>query len=152
MPIYSTRVIARSSIGRFIAECELAAHDTVEKAIDRGAQLSRDFAPVGRDHDPRSIPIVASIKSKMLGSTSGHWYATARHAPFQEFGAGPHIMIGNPGFQFFWESEGKWWVPGLYGTPDVIHHPGNAPQPFMRPAYDIISREIIQIAKGEYPG
>jgi hypothetical protein len=110
------------------------------------------MAPIVHKHYMRSIPLAQSISAKMIGRTAGYWYSTARHAPFQEFGAGPHVMMGNPFFRFYWESKGRWWIPGLTGEPDVIHHPGNRPQPFMKPAYEIVSREIMQIAKGEYPG
>lgn len=157
MPVVSNRVIARSRIGQFIRECEMAGHDTIEKAVERGARLSRDMAPVGREHDPRSIPIRESISSRMFGRTSGHWVATARHAPFQEFGATPHEITA--WVRFFWEKMGReWMLPSEYlmrtgyEGADPIQHPGNRPQPFMRPAYEVIAAQIVQIAKGEYPG
>src|SRR5689334_17961697 len=106
----SGRVVARNSMGEFIRACESAATATVEEAIKEGANLSRAMAPKGGKPDPRTIPLAASIKSEMLSRTSGHWYATARHSLPQEFGAGAHDIPGE--VSFFWEREGRPWIPG----------------------------------------
>jgi hypothetical protein len=87
-----------------------------------------------------------SISAEMLSRTSGQWKATARHALPQEFGAGPHEITGD--VSFFWESEGRMWNPG----DNMIHHPGNPAQPYLRPAYKIISGKLLSIMKRFYPG
>jgi hypothetical protein len=142
----SNRVIARNGIGRFIAACEDAGHDTVEILIERGATASKGMAPV------RSGRLKGSIESHMTGATSGVWQADAPYAMFQEEGTSAHTMIGSPFFRFFWETRGRMWVPGLYGIPDVIDHPGNKPQPFLRPAYEMIMAQAMAVAKSQYPG
>lgn len=148
----SNRVVARNSIGRFISDCEQAAEDTAKDMVERGADLSRDLAPVGSKHDPRSIPIAASIRTHMISRTSGVWKATARHALAQELGARPHTMYGNPFFSFYWEAMGRMWKPGLFGDQDIINHPGNAPQPYLRPAYEMVMAQAMEIARANYPG
>lgn len=142
----SNRVVARNGIGQFISECETAAHDTIEKAVERGATLSRGFAPKGARRDPRTPHLADSIKAEVLSRTSGRWVATARHALAQEKGGAPHLQTGM--VTFFWENEGRMWDPGF----NLIHHPGNPAHPYLRPAYTIIMRDIMQIARGEYPG
>lgn len=153
----SNRVTARNDIGRFIKECEMAAKRTIERAVEEGAQMSRDFAPVGHKVDERTVPLAQSIKSRMLSRTSGEWYATARHALPIEFGAAPHEIYGSPGLKFYWESAGRMFVPAeiYYNQPGlvtVVNHPGNAPQPYLRPAYKAIMDRIMAIARAEYPG
>lgn len=152
----STRVIARDEFGLFIAECEMAGQRTVEKAVDEGARLARDFAPIGHKHDTRTVPLHQSIKTRMRGRTAGEWYSTARHALPQEFGAGPHLITGSPGLSFYWESAGRWFVPAseFYHEANkitIVNHPGNPSHPFLRPSYAAVMNRIMSIAKGEYP-
>jgi hypothetical protein len=142
----SNRVVARSQIGQFIRDCEVAGEKTVEKAIKRGETLSKQLAPVGVKADPRTKSLRDSIESRMLSRTSGEWVATARHALPIEKGAAPHDIPGE--VSFFWENMGRNWIPGT----NVINHPGNAAQPYLRPAYEIVMRDIMAIARGEYPG
>lgn len=139
-------MIARNGIGQFRAECELAAERTVEKAVERGARLSRDFAPSGKKNDPRTSRLKDSIEPRMLGRTQGEWVATARHALPIEKGAVDHDITG--WVNFFWEREGRDWEPGA----NIIKHPGNKAQPYLRPAYKIVMAQIMAIARGEYPG
>lgn len=143
----SGRVIARNSLGRFIADCEQAGHDTVEKSIKRGATMSRRMAP------RKTGALAGSIESHMLSRTSGAWAAHAHYAMWQEEGTAPRQMIGNPYFHFFWENQGRWWQPGFFTDgPDVINHPGNPPSPFLRPAYEAVMAQVMAIARAEYPG
>lgn len=153
----SNQVIARNNLGQFIADVEEAATQTVSDAIEEGAKLSREIAPRGRKDDPRTDSLVDSIKTELTGRTSGRWYSDARHALPQEFGARPHDIRGNPRLEFFWEREGRRWIPAsvLYRQPglvDVVHHPGNRPQPFLRPAYEIVQQKLMEIARKNYPG
>lgn len=142
----SNRVIARDNFGRFIAECKMAATATVKELIEEGTNLSRAMAPASGKPDPRTAPLKASIYGEMLSATSGHWVATARHALPIEFGAGAHQITGWVGF--FWENAGRQWEPG----PNMINHPGNAAQPYLRPAYEVIMSRAISVADKHYPG
>lgn len=148
----SNRVVARNGLGRFIADCEQAGHDTVEKLVDRGAKMSKRMAPEGSDHDPRSIPLKQSIFPRMLGRTAGVWESIARHAMFVEERTNPHTMFGDPVFRFYWENAGRMWIPGLFGEPDIINHPGTEAQPFLRPAYEAIMAQAMRVARSQYPG
>lgn len=148
----SNKVFARNSMGQFIAECEAAGTRVVEHAVEEGAKLSRSFAPVGSRPDLRSIPLRESIASQMTGARTGHWFSASRHALPVEFGAGPHTIVGHPFLKFYWESAGRWWIPGLFGAPDVVNHPGNPAQPFLRPAYEIVMANVMRWARRYYPG
>lgn len=153
----SNRVISRNGIGQFRAACEKAATATVKKAVQRGARLSRTFAPEGSKVDPRTQPLKNSIAWRMTGRTSGEWYADARHALPQELSAGPHIIEGNPDLAFYWEAAGRMFVPAssFYKQPGlvtVVNHPGNPAQPYLRPAYEIVMKQVMSIADAEYPG
>lgn len=141
----SSRVQMRNGTGRFAAQCSEAAARTVAKAIEEGADLSRDMAPIGGKADARTIPLKDSIESHQTGRTSGYWVATARHALPTEYGAGPHQLPGN--VSFFWEEQGRMWEPG----DNQINHPGSPAQPYLRPAYRIVMRNIMRWAKRYYP-
>lgn len=142
----SNRVIARNSFGRFIRECEAAGQKTVMEAVELGASLSRSLAPVGPKKDKRTVKLKDSISVKMLSSTSGVWVSSARHTLPIEKGATPHTISGD--VTFFWEKHDRMWNPGQ----NTINHPGNAAQPFLQPAYDIVSKQVIKIADKNYPG
>ena len=146
----SNRVHYRDNFGRFIAQCKAAGPKTVEDMVKDGAKLSRQMAPVGSDDDPRSIPIKQSINYRVAG-TSGYWYATARHALAQELGAGPHTIMGSPHLQFYWDNEGRMWQPGAMGPVDIVNHPGNPPQPYLRPAFEVIMARWAKYAQRWYP-
>lgn len=153
----SNRVIARNGIGQFIADVEGAATRTVERTIQEGVEISRAMAPAGGKPDPRTLPLKASFFTHMLSRTSGVWGNTARHALPIEKGAVPHVIMGNPHLGFFWEAAGRNWIPaeryyGIPGLRDLVNHPGNAAQPYLRPAYEIVSRRMMSIARSEYPG
>jgi len=138
--LYSNEVHLRNNFGQFIAACDAAATATVEQSISEGAALSKGFAP------KRTGALSASIKEQMLSAKSGRWFTPLKYAHPQEFGGDPHLQTG--WVTFLWEEQGRMWEPGE----NMINHPGNAAQPFMRPAYSIISRRMMAIAKSLYPG
>jgi hypothetical protein len=153
----SNRVAVRSSMGQFIAACREGARDTVTELLEEGAQESRDMAPTGSKHDPRTVPLAESIVIERLSATQGRWVATARHALPQEFGAVAHPIVGSPHLRFFWEKEGRMFVSAadFYGDPEavtIVNHPGHGPQPYLRPAYEKIMAKAMQIARRNYPG
>jgi hypothetical protein len=142
----SNRIIVRNEMGQFIRDVEGAATETVKEAIEEGAALSRGFAPVGRKPDPRTGKIIDSFFTPVLSRTSGVWGNRARHALYQEKGTAPHEITGD--VTFFWEKYWRMWEPG----DNMIQHPGNPAHPFLAPAYRIVSRKLLDIAKRHYPG
>lgn len=142
----STRVIARDAIGQFIAECERAATESVEEIVRDGEKLAKDFAPVGHKRDPRTVTLRAGMFHRMLSATSGEFGCRARHALPIELSAVPHDITGN--VSFFWDAMGRPWIPGK----NTIRHPGNAAQPYLRPAYAAVSGRAISIMQRHYPG
>jgi hypothetical protein len=152
----SHSVVHRDELGRFEAAVERSVTKSVREAVKRGADLARGFAPVGTKPDPRTVSLKASIKYEMTSSTQGRFFSDARHALAQEKGARPHLIVGSPYLSFFWEERGRRWIPSaIYyrepGRVDIINHPGNRSQPFMRPAYSIVERELMGIMRKNFP-
>ncbi len=143
IPVKMT-VVHRGRWGQFASHYQNAGTKTVKEAIDQGASISRSLAPVGHKPDPRTIPLRDSIQTEMLSGNRGHWIARARHARAIEFGARPHPITA--AVKFFWEAQGRWWIPGS----GFIRHPGNSAQPYMRPAYEIVRQRLSDIAKRNY--
>lgn len=138
--LYSNEVHLRNSFGQFIAACDAAATATVKQAVSEGADLSAVMAPKDTG------TLAGSIRPQMTSSKSGKWYTRMKYAHPQEFGGSPHTQTGS--VSFYWANMGRMWGPG----PNLINHPGSAPQPFMRPAYEVISRRMMEIAAALYPG
>jgi len=143
-------VTARNHLGQFIRAVELAGENTVKDMIEEGAKTSRRLAPVGHRHDRRSVPLRESIYTRMAGRTRGSWGASARHAMFVEHDTRPHLIPGNPTFGFYWESEHRDWIPGLFGEIDYVNHPGTQAQPFLQPALRKTLAKFRQIARRRY--
>lgn len=141
----TNKVIARDSIGRFIAECEAGGEAMMEAMMNDGVKLSRAMAPKGHKDDPRTSRLVDSIDGT-FDANSAQWWADARHALAQELGAAPHQISG--WVNFFWEKEGRDWEPG----PNRINHPGNPAHPFLRPAYESIMSRWMNYARKYFPG
>lgn len=152
MPVITTKVYARNRIGEFIAECEEAGRRTVHEMLEEGARVARASAPVGTKPDPRTIPLKDSIEVIQTSRTSGYFSSSARHAAPIEFGAAAHLIEGSPYLHFFWENEGRWFVPGLMGEVDIVNHPGNAAQPFMAPGLQAMALRYGSIAEHNYHG
>lgn len=146
------RVVVRNNFGQFIAECEAAGSKTVDAILDEGIEVARELAPVGHRVDKRTTPLRDSFFKNKLSRTSGVFGNFARHALAIEKGARPHPITGSPYLMFYWEAERRMWIPGLFGEPDVVNHPGNDAQPFLRPAYRTVMNRAMEIAKRYYPG
>lgn len=140
----SNKVIARDNFGRFISEIEAGGEKMMEAMMEDGMKLSRALAPKGVKDDPRTPKLVDSIDGTYTATTA-QWWADARHALAQEFGAVPHEITG--WVNFFWEREGRDWEPG----PNRIQHPGNAAQPYLRPAYESVMRRWASFARRYLP-
>lgn len=112
-----TNVQFRSNLGRFAAlqgrNAEGAARDMVETAAD----LAYENAPVGpaRKDYGRREKLTSSIEGRMTGRTTGVVEADAGHAAAIESGAAPHE------------------IPNAFGSGQTVMHPGNEPQPYIRP-------------------
>lgn len=147
----STRVTARSGIGRFIADCEGAATATVLEAATDGSRIAAGRAP------KRTGALAASIKPFLLSRTSAVWGSSLKYALPQETGSVPHDLPSN--VSFFWEREGRMWMaPDTYqrvtghAGADPIKHPGNPATHYLRGSYSVIKPRLLSIAKKHYPG
>lgn len=140
----SNTVIARDSFGRFVSAIKAGGAEMMADMARDGADLSRAYAPKGGKPDARTPRIVDSIFEQHT-STTAQWGSTARHALPQETGGVPHLQRGD--VSFFWEREGRRWRPGQ----NMINHPGNPAQPYLRPAYENIMARWMDYARRHFP-
>lgn len=87
-------------------------------------QMMQQYAPVDTGFLRAHIAIVKSPGRYQIGPV-GVSYAAA-----QEYGAKPHIIIASPGHVLVFSYKGK----TTYAT--KVHHPGNKPHPYVRPAQE----------------
>jgi hypothetical protein len=85
-----------------------------------GAQA---LAPVDTGNLKSSIGV--DFDDDELGFEAG---PTANYGAHIEYGAGPHVIRPRNGRALFW--------PGADHPVAKVNHPGNAPQPYMRPAFE----------------
>lgn len=146
------RVVVRNGFGQFISACEAAGQRTADAILEECVEEARQRAPRGPKIDRRTTPLADSFFIKKLSRTSGVFGNFARHALAIEKGARPHPITGSPYLLFYWEEARRMWIPGLFGEPDVVNHPGNDAQPYMRPAYRVVMKRAMDIARRHYPG
>ncbi|MBA3240088.1 MAG: hypothetical protein H0T60_02585 [Acidobacteria bacterium] len=151
----SNEVSLRNSFGQFRSAMTKAGEDTLKDLLEAGANESRNLAPVGHKEDKRTAKIKDSIRTIVYPGNTGAWYSTARHAASQEYGARPHVIRGDPHLRFFWEKHWRMFVPSeeYYNMPGMVtevEHPGNPARPFLRPAYEIVTKRVMKIAKKNY--
>lgn len=146
MTTVSARVVVRNDIGRFIADIEGAAPKVIADVLDAGISASQNATPVRTGH------LRGSFFKIIESRTRGFYANSAKYAYYQDQGAGPHAMIGSPFFRFYWEREGRMWIPGLFGEPDVIAHPGNPATHFMDAGWPAVRRATPGAMARYYPG
>ncbi len=88
--------------------------------VERAAKIK---APVGETGNLRS-----SIAMQPPTLVSVDVTAQAEYSVYVEVGTGPHDIVPNKAGALFW--------PGAAHPVAIVHHPGTAAQPFMRPALD----------------
>lgn len=108
----------RNRFGRFDRLIGQGTEGMARDMVETTAQFAHEGAPVGpsrEDYGRREL-LSGSIEGRMTSATAGVVHARAGHAGPQELGAGPHI------------------IPNAFGRGLPVLHPGNAPQPYIRPA------------------
>lgn len=132
----TTEVHLRDNFGAFIAACDAAATRSVQEAMVEGTRVARAMAPSGpaRQDYGRRPKLKANIWGHMISSRSARIVATPGHALPQEKSAGPHP------------------IPNAFGRGITVQHPGNAAQPYLRPALAAIARMLPPVMKRNYPG
>jgi hypothetical protein len=136
--VVSQKTYLRDDSGRFLAAVDAGATAAVKEIVETITNLAIAFAPF------RTGALKGSIEGVAQGH-SGHAVARARHAPFQEFGTGPH-PIGAPG---------QWLGPGEDGWPGgrgPVNHPGNPATRFMTKAGQVVAALSGGIVRKHMPG
>lgn len=131
-------------VARFVSDCEHSGEQMMERLSEIGADLSRTYAPAGKKDDPRTRHLKDSITASHTATTA-HWEAKARHSVVIEEGGEESLISGR--VNFFWEKEGRDWVPG----DNIIHHPPTLAKPYLRPAYNDVMQLWQEVARIYYP-
>lgn len=143
----TSQVFVRNGFGRFAALCADAGEDTVDRVLDQGEVIARGEAP----YDTGELE--GGIRAVKLSRTSGAIRSTAPHTMPQEEGATDHDIPRSFGRPSPWGFGRAWLDSGRslsHGGP--MWHPGNKPQPFLRPALAYMKGALMRVARQEYPG
>lgn len=130
----STRIQMRDNFDRFIALANEAGEEAARELVETAADDASDRAPVGparRDYGRRP-KLSANVIPVMVGPKTGHVVATPEHGGPQEKGAGPHP------------------IPNAWGSGRTVMHPGNAAQPYIRPAIRALKAKSAAILRRYY--
>lgn len=117
----------------------------VQRAIERGASRGiHHAAKIGADDADDRAPVdtgelVEKITAVKVSDTRSEIRSDAEHSAIVEFGSVPHVIRPKDAKALFW--------PGAAHPVMEVHHPGTAPQPFMRPAADALSPRLADIVK-----
>lgn len=132
---HTTRVKARTNQNIF---------DDFEDASQRGANLAQSFAPIDSGALKASADSTATLRT--TGVHAEFFTETnPEYNIFQEYGTGIYAGDADPGFPGQRESQGSRAkkIPWVYFKNGRFYTTwGNKPQPFMRPAYEIVKPEL----------
>jgi hypothetical protein len=132
----------KDSSGRFTAHVHEAIRRAMLEACELGAEESRRLAPDGGPQPwKHQVKLQDSIEVINNGAQVG-WGSSAPHAAAIEFGAGPHGIDGNPLLGWFWGKHDGRMVKAKH-----VEHPGNAPHPFLMPAFEEIKSQLADIIR-----
>jgi hypothetical protein len=101
------------ALHRFVARIHVDVVDDIRQDAER-------YAPV------RTGEMRRTIHHRLLRPLLSHVVVDSDHWQPVEYGAAPHDIVASPGSALFW--------PDAPHPVYIVHHPGNAAQPFMRPA------------------
>ena len=103
----------------------------MDKAADDVKMKMRELAPVDTGNLRDSIQIVKSGTDRWQIGPVNVPYAAA-----QEFGSKPHVIIASPGKTLVFVSG------GTTRFAKSVKHPGNKPQPYVRPAREWAEKNV----------
>lgn len=116
--LVSTEIHFRDNSGRFAAMMAARGAAAARALVEATASEAAAKAPVGpgrRDY-ARRPKLSSSVEPVMTGAKVGVIVVRAGHGAAQEHGAAAH------------------WIPNAFGSGVPVLHPGNAAQPYVRPA------------------
>ena len=105
----------------------------MDKAAEDVKMKMRELAPVDTGTLRDSIAVVKQGNNEWTIGPVGIEYAAA-----QEYGARPHVIVASPGKVLVFQSGGQ----TQYAK--SVKHPGNNPQPYIRPAGDWAREHVNQ--------
>lgn len=137
-----THVQAKNSLGQFMSKLDAATRLAMLEAAAEGAEISRDLAPEGPPQPwKRQVKLKDSIWVDASYGSGAAWGSIAPHGKAIEKGASDHPIVGNPYLKFYASGIGR------QITVRSVNHPGNAPQPYLRPAAAIISKRMAEFIR-----
>lgn len=110
-----------------------AVMSEMDKAAETVKDKMRELAPVDSGNLRDSIAVV-----KQGGDRWSIGPVNVPYAAAQEYGAKPHIIIASPGKVLAFQ------VGGSTRFAKSVKHPGNKPQPYIRPAADWAREQLSE--------
>lgn len=142
----TARVQWRDPLGRFEKAIQDGAEKAAFDAAKRGAELSREFAPVGtKRRIIRAIKVVKGLRGQARWVVVGT-PELLKIAAAQETGAVPHTIRSHDGGPLANKEE------GFFAKSGEVRHPGNPAVRFMERARKIVASELVVITKRRMPG
>jgi hypothetical protein len=154
---FNTHVSFRNNSGQFGQRMDAKAKRVMRDLCQEGADISRDMAPIGK-FEPRFDGSKSKTPGELKRSIEvfitpggGQWGSKLDYALAIEKGAKPHPISGNP-FLSFPRRTAKTKMPVTgkkagFVSVRVVSHPGNAPRPYLRPAFEEIKGKILPALK-----
>lgn len=132
------KVVARDSLGHYLAKIHREAVATVEDVSRASAAFARAREPV------KTGALRASTQAVLTGGTSGGVVFGTNHWRYQDEGTSVHDITGN--VSFFWAKEGRQWTPGS----NTITHPGNRAIHFIAATQAYANHEFMAAARRNF--
>lgn len=129
----------------FADDCDRAADRIEAEATDAAEeQTARDVLQDAQRNAP--VDTGELRNSGRVVARGGGWVVefTADHARPQEYGAGPHLIRADEAEVLRFPGDDGEWV-----FRKEVSHPGNAPQPYLRPALDANRRAFAETIRDE---
>lgn len=132
---FQSTVQYRNRFGRFAALLDAADASMARDMVETTSRLAHEGAPVGpgRDDYGRRPKLSSDIQHQMTSATAGVVGVSGPNSASQETGAVPHP------------------IPNAFGSGETVMHPGNSPQPFIRPALTKLQPLLPAMLRKHYP-
>lgn len=128
------------TLTRLVGEMDSTMPMAMELASDIVVVEAKQRAPRATNNLATSIQRMPVTGSFSGGDLQGGVTATAPYAGYVEDGTRPHEIRPRTKKALRWPSRGG---PGGWAFAKRVMHPGTRPQPFMAPALEAKTREVI---------
>jgi HK97 gp10 family phage protein len=116
---------------RLISELDTNVERALRGGLEVVAATAKELAPKGATSQLANSIAVGDVSGSFVeGTLAGEVFAGAPHALPVEEGARPHVIKAR------FRRALAWPIEGGFAFAKAVNHPGNRPQPFLRPALE----------------